>query len=85
MSITLTHYQIKALLDLSEASGDPDMYDTLVLIEGNDTAHSGAGLYVYAEEAPEEGAIYLALDDADADRAEATGDAKIAKGEVIVN
>lgn len=73
--IELTHYQIKALLELSEASGDPECCDDLVLQMGGEKAHSGPGLYAWYDECPEEGATFIGRDAED----QARGDA-IAEG-----
>lgn len=73
--IELTHHQIKALLEMSEASGDPERYDDLVLQMGGENAHSGPGLYAWYSECPEEGAQFIGTDAED----QARGDA-IAEG-----
>lgn len=76
MKIELTHYQIKALLEMSESSGDPECYDTLVLQIGDDRAHSGPGLYAYFDECREEGAIFIGKDDEDQARADAVAESR---------
>jgi len=76
MKIKLTHYQIKALLDMSESSGDPECYETIVLQVSDGAGHSGPGLYAWFEECPEEGASFLGVDAEDQARAEAIADAK---------
>lgn len=83
--IKLNHYQIKALLELSESSGDPEMFDEMALVVGGENAHSGPGVYAYFTECQEEGATYLGVDEADEERAEAICEAKIESGEVAVN
>lgn len=69
--IELTHYQIKALLEMSEASGDPECYDDLVLQVAGENAHSGAGLYAWFSECPEEGSTFIGRDADDQARGEA--------------
>ncbi|UVL53984.1 hypothetical protein [Pseudomonas sp. B21-035] len=69
MEISLTHYQLKALLEMSESSGDPECYDTIVIKMGEDKAHSGPGLYAWFQECPEEGASFLGEDEEDDARA----------------
>lgn len=83
--IMLNHYQIKALLELSESSGDPEMFDEMELVIGGENAHSGPGVYACFTECQEEGAIYLGEDEADDERAQAICNAKIESGEVTVN
>ena len=82
MEITLNHFQIQSLLELSESSGDPECYDemTLVLVEDN-RAHSGPGLYCKFDEVPENGFIFLGTDEDDQVRADEICAAKIESGE----
>lgn len=84
MRISMTHRQIKELLELSESSGDPDMYDdmTLVLV-ADDSAHSGPGLYAQFQEVPEEGFMFLGSDEEDQKRGDAVCNAKITSGEAL--
>lgn len=83
MRINLTHYQIKALLELSESSGDPDCYDDLTLCFTNEfAAHSGPGLYAAFQEVPEEGYTFLGEDEEDQARGDAICEAGIASGAV---
>lgn len=83
MEIALTHFQIKALLELTELSGDPESTDDLTIrFVEDDSAHSGPGLYAQFQEVPEEGWIFIGEDQADQDRANAICDGKIASGEV---
>lgn len=70
--IELTHHQIKALLEMSEASGDPECYDDLVLQMGGENAHSGPGLYAWYSECPEEGAQFIGTDAEDQARGDAS-------------
>ncbi|RTY63411.1 hypothetical protein [Pseudomonas veronii] len=82
MKITLNHFQIKSLLDLSESSGDPECYDEMTLVLVNDdSAHSGPGLYCKFEEVPENGFTFLGTDEDDEVRADAICAAKIESGE----
>ncbi|MCW8159014.1 SIMPL domain-containing protein [Stutzerimonas stutzeri] len=76
MQLKLTHYQIKALLEMSESSGDPECYDTIVLQMGDEKGHSGPGLYAWFEECPEEGASFIGTDAEDQARASAVADAR---------
>lgn len=69
MKITLSHYQLKQLLEMSESSGDPECYDAIVIQVSDDTAHSGPGLYAWFDECPEEGASYIGDDAEDQERA----------------
>ncbi|QEU28812.1 hypothetical protein [Pseudomonas luteola] len=69
MEISLNHYQLKALLEMSESSGDPECYDTLVIMKGDERGHSGPGLYAYFQECAEEGAIFIGVDEEDDERA----------------
>lgn len=69
--IELTHYQIKALLEMSESSGDPECYDDLVLVIGDEHSHSGTGVYAYFSCCPEEGAIFIGKDAEDQARGDA--------------
>lgn len=83
MKIDMTHHQIKALLELSESSGDPECYDDMTLhFFGGSTAHSGPGLYAVFQEVPEEGGIFLGTDEADQLRGDAICKARIESGEV---
>ena len=81
--IELNHFQIKALLDLSEVSGDPEGYDELELrvVEGN-SAHSGPGLYATYPEVPENGWMFIGKDEDDQARADAICDEGIKSGRV---
>ena len=83
MRIELTHFQIKQLLELSESSGDPECTDDLllVLVEDN-SAHSGPGLYAQFQEVPEEGYMFIGVDQEDQDRGDAICNARIESGEV---
>lgn len=82
MKIDIAHFQIKALLDLAEASGDPESYDDMTLIVMDQGGHSGPGLYAAFQEVPEEGYTFLGADEEDQARGDAICDAKIASGEV---
>lgn len=82
MKIDITHYQIKALLDLSEGSGDPECYDDMTLIVMDESGHSGAGLYAAFQEVPEEGYTFLGADEENQAQGDAICEAKIASGEV---
>lgn len=55
MSITFTHAQAEALLECF--GGDEEA--TITVIEGDETSHSGPGLYAYSSEYPDEGLIFL--------------------------
>ncbi|CAM3212848.1 hypothetical protein [Pseudomonas fluorescens] len=74
MKITLSHYQLKELLEMSESSCDPECYDAIVIQVGDDTAHSGPGLYAWFDECPEEGASYIGDDAEDQERANRIGE-----------
>ena len=82
-TIELNHFQIKALLDLSEASVDPESYDEIALrvVEDN-SAHSGPGLYATYPEAPEDGWMFIGKDEEDQSRADATCSEGIKSGRV---
>lgn len=54
--ITLNFYQAKQLIELFSDSDD-DIEITLQI--GDDTSHSGAGLYAWFSDMPEEGAFFL--------------------------
>jgi hypothetical protein len=83
MKTELTHFQIKALLELAEGSGDPENFDDLnIRIVVEDTAHSGPGLYAEFQEVPEEGWHFIGTDHEDQARGDSICDAKIATGEV---
>ncbi|QLL11729.1 hypothetical protein [Pseudomonas chlororaphis] len=69
MEISLNHYQLKALLEMSESSGDPECYDTIVIAPGKENGHSGPGLYAWFYECPEEGASFIGEDEDDDARA----------------
>lgn len=79
MKIKLTHYQIKALLEMCESSGDPECCDDLVLQIGDNRAHSGPGLYAYWSECPEEGALFIGKGEADQACADALADSREAE------
>lgn len=81
--IPVTHFQLKALLEISESSGDPESYDDLHLIlVTDDSAHSGPGLYAQFQEVPEEGFMFIGEDQEGQDRGEKICEAKIESGEV---
>ena len=81
--IPVTHFQLKALLEISESSGDPECYDDLhLVVVADDSAHSGPGLYAQFQEVPEEGFMFIGEDQEGQDRGEKICEAKIASGEV---
>lgn len=83
MRIKLTHFQVKELLELSESSGDPECTDDLLLVlVGDNSAHSGPGLYALFQECPEEGFMFIGADQEDQDRGDAICNARIESGEV---
>lgn len=73
MSIELNLYQVRAMLEMLEASGDEDVDDPIV-IEERVGGHSGPGLYAYFRECPEEGCSFIGVDQADQDRGNAIAD-----------
>lgn len=84
IKITVTHFQLKALLELAESSGDPESYDDLCLISvPDDSAHSGPGLYAQFQEVPEEGFMFIGDSQEDQERGNQVCEAKIAAGEVV--
>lgn len=81
--IPVTHFQLKALLEIAESSGDPESYDDLYLIVvADNSAHSGPGLYALFQEVPEEGFMFIGEDQEAQDRGEKICEDKIASGEV---
>jgi len=83
MKISMTHHQIKALLELSESSGDPESFDDMnLIVVDDDKAHSGPGLYCQFREVPEEGFMFLGKDEEDDARGNEICNARIRSGEV---
>lgn len=65
--ISLNLYQIRALLEMADSSGEPEG-DELIIVKGDDACHSGPGLYAYFSECPEEGASFIGDDEEDQQR-----------------
>lgn len=81
MSIELNLYQAKALVEMLEASDVPED-DPIVIQEGE--GHSGKGLYAYWRECPEEGCVFIGIDEDDQRRGNAECERREAAGERIV-
>lgn len=65
--IELNAYQLRALLEMAEASDTPEE-DPIVICMGGEGCHSGAGLYAYWRECPEEGAEFIGENEEDQQR-----------------
>lgn len=65
--IELNAYQLHALLEMAEASDEPEE-DPIVILIGSKESHSGAGLYAYWRECPEEGAVFIGENEEDQQR-----------------
>ncbi len=77
--IELNAYQLRALLEMAESSGEPE--DDPVIIKMGD-GHSGPGLYAYWRECPEEGASFIGENEEDQQRANKLAEAFEAAQEV---
>lgn len=63
--ISLNLYQIRALLEMADSSGEPEG-DALIIVNGD--GHSGPGVYAYFTECPEEGAEFIGENEEDQQR-----------------
>ena len=72
MGIELNKYQLTELLEIASMS-DEEEGDNICILEGD--GHSGKGLYAYWVECPEEGAMYIPVDEEDNQRVIAADEA----------
>lgn len=79
MSITINLFQAEAIL---EAFGGDDCEFTLA--EFGEEAHSGAGLYGYYTEYPEEGALFFGESEQDQARGNAISEERQRTGEALI-
>jgi hypothetical protein len=89
MEIKLNNYQLQMLIrncaDHSHAEAPGWAIDSVTLAIGDESWHSGPGLYVIDDNIRGDGSMFLALDEQDEARAIAVFDGKVAAGELSVS
>jgi hypothetical protein len=90
MEIKLNNYQLKMLIhgcgSYDDEDGETDWeIDGVTLAVGDESWHSGPGLYVIDDSNAGSGSLFLAVDEQDEARALSVFEAKVASGELATS